>query len=93
MLTSNCGVVFLGLRSEYKWHYGIVCKSVWPNWYVSLSSSNLLMSTKINNMIYTLKCNNGKEIDMTSYIVQQMENKITRKDVLDRIEFYKSTNK
>ena len=50
------------------------------------------MSTKINNMIYTLKCNNGKEIDMTSYIVQQMENKITRQDVLNRIEFYKSTN-
>ena len=44
-------------------------------------------------MIYTLKCNNGKEIDMTSYIVQQMDNKITRQDVLDRIEFYKKTNK
>ena len=43
-------------------------------------------------MIYTLKCKNGKEIDMTSYIVQQMEKKITRQDVLDRIEFYKSTN-
>ena len=44
-------------------------------------------------MIYTLKCNNGKEIDMTSYIIQQSENKITRQDVLNRIEFYKSTNK
>ncbi len=44
-------------------------------------------------MKYTLTCNNGKEIDMTSYIVQQMENKITRQDVLNRIEFYKSTNK
>ena len=44
-------------------------------------------------MIYTLKCENGKEIDMTSYIVQQMENKITRADVLKRIEFYKNTNK
>ena len=43
-------------------------------------------------MKYTLTCNNGKEIDMTSYIVQQMENKITRQDVLNRIEFYKSTN-
>jgi hypothetical protein len=30
---------------------------------------------------------------MTSYIIQQSENKITRQDVLDRIEFYKSTNK
>ena len=44
-------------------------------------------------MKYTLTCNNGKEIDMTSYIIQQSENKITRQDVLNRIEFYKSTNK
>ena len=44
-------------------------------------------------MKYTLTCNNGKEIDMTSYIIQQSENKITRQDVLDRIEFYKLTNK
>ena len=44
-------------------------------------------------MKYTLTCNNGKEIDMTSYIIQQSENKITRQDVLDRIEFYKSNNK
>ena len=44
-------------------------------------------------MKYTLTCSNGKEIDMTSYIIQQLENKITRQDVLDRIEFYKSTNK
>ena len=43
-------------------------------------------------MKYTLTCNNGKEIDMTSYIIQQSENKITRQDLLDRIEFYKSTN-
>ena len=43
-------------------------------------------------MKYTLTCNNGKEIDMTSYIIQQSENKITRQDVLNRIEFYKSTN-
>ena len=43
-------------------------------------------------MKYTLTCNNGKEIDMTSYIIKQSENKITRQDVLDRIEFYKSTN-
>ena len=44
-------------------------------------------------MKYTLTCNNGKEIDMTSYIIKQSENKITRQDVLNRIEFYKSTNK
>jgi hypothetical protein len=44
-------------------------------------------------MKYTLTCDNGKEINMTSYIIQQSENKITRQDVLNRIEFYKSTNK
>jgi len=44
-------------------------------------------------MIYNITCENGKEINMTSYIIQQMEKKITRQDVLDRIEFYKSTNK
>ena len=48
---------------------------------------------KNNNMIYKLKCENGKEIDMTSYINLQMEDKLTRQDVLDRIEFYKLTNK
>ena len=30
---------------------------------------------------------------MSSDILLQMEKKITRQDVLDRIEFYKSTNK
>ena len=44
-------------------------------------------------MIYTLTCSNGKEIDMTHYIVKQMKGEIARQDVLDRIEFYKSTNK
>ncbi len=43
-------------------------------------------------MKYTINSNNGKEIDMTTYIIQQSENKITRQDVLNRIEFYKSTN-
>ena len=44
-------------------------------------------------MKYTLNCENGKEIDMTSYIGKQMAGDITRQDVLDRIEFYKLTNK
>mgnify|MGYP000001016436 FL=1 len=44
-------------------------------------------------MQWILTCDNGKEIDMTYYIGQQMENKITRQDVLNRIEFYKLTNK
>ena len=43
-------------------------------------------------MIYTLKCLNGKQIDMTGYILQQMKGELTRQDVLDRIEFYKQTN-
>jgi hypothetical protein len=45
------------------------------------------------NMRYILTCNNGKKIDMSRDILLQMEKKITRQDVLDRIEFYKSTNK
>jgi len=43
-------------------------------------------------MKYTLTCQNGKEIDMTSYLNLQSEGKLTKQDVLDRIEFYKSTN-
>tara|TARA_R110002050_G_C8857941_1_gene507182 strand:- start:761 stop:913 length:153 start_codon:yes stop_codon:yes gene_type:complete len=44
-------------------------------------------------MQWILTCENGKEIDMSHYILLQMEKKITRKDVLERIEFYKKTNK
>ncbi len=44
-------------------------------------------------MQYILTCDNGKKIDMSSYILLQMENKITKQDILDRIQFYKSTNK
>ncbi len=44
-------------------------------------------------MQYILTCQNGKQIDMSHDILLQIENKITRQDVLDRIEFYKSTNK
>ena len=43
-------------------------------------------------MIHTLTCENGKEIDMTSYLNLQSEGKITRQDVLDRIESYISSN-
>ena len=45
------------------------------------------------NRSWILTCDNGKKIDMSSDILLQMENKITRQDVLSRIEFYKSTNK
>ena len=44
-------------------------------------------------MQYILTCDNGKKIDMSSDILLQMQNKITRQDVLSRIQFYKSTNK
>ena len=44
-------------------------------------------------MQFILTCPNGKQIDMSSDVLKQMEKKITRQDVLDRIEFYKSTNK
>ena len=45
------------------------------------------------NKRYILTCDNGKKIDMSSDILLQMENKITKQDVLSRIQFYKSTNK
>ena len=44
-------------------------------------------------MQYILTCPNGKQIDTSHDILLQLEKKITRKDVLNRIEFYKSTNK
>ena len=43
-------------------------------------------------MQFILTCPNGKVIDMSHYISQQMEGELTRQDVLNRIEFYKSTN-
>ncbi len=43
-------------------------------------------------MQYILTCQNGKQIDMSHYIALQLEGEITRSDVLQRIEFYKSTN-
>jgi hypothetical protein len=44
-------------------------------------------------MTYLLALNNGTTINMTPFIMQQMEGTITRQDVLDRIEFYKNTTK
>ena len=43
-------------------------------------------------MQYILTCQNGKQIDMSHYILLQLEGDITKNDVLQRIEFYKSTN-
>ena len=43
-------------------------------------------------MQWILKCPNGKEIDMSSYILQQMEGKIERSQVQERINYYLNTN-
>ena len=43
-------------------------------------------------MQYILTCQNGKQIDMSHYILLQLEGDITRSDVQQRIEFYKFTN-
>ena len=52
------------------------------------------MSTNNNNntMQFILTCPNGKQIDMSSDILLQMENKISKQDVEERIEFYNKTN-
>lgn len=44
-------------------------------------------------MKYELTCDNGKVIDLTSDILDQMEGRVTRQEVIERIEFYKETNK
>ena len=44
-------------------------------------SSILTMSTKYNNMIYTLNTHYAKDIDLTWAILRQMSNELTRADV------------
>jgi len=44
-------------------------------------------------MQYILTCDNGKKIDMSTDILQQMEGLIERQEILERINYYKSTNK
>ena len=53
---------------------------------------NINVNKLINNMKFILTCNNGKKIDMSTDILLQMEGKISRCEVLTRINFYKSTN-
>ena len=43
-------------------------------------------------MQFILTCPNGKQIDMTSDVLQQMKGEVTRKDVEKRITYYKETN-
>lgn len=44
-------------------------------------------------MQWILTCENGKQIDMSTYILMQMNGEITREDVQERIKFYQETNK
>ena len=58
--------------------------------------SSILTATsniKLLTMQFILTCPNGKQIDMSSDILQQLERKIERQEILERINYYKSTNK
>ena len=44
-------------------------------------------------MQFILTCENGKQIDMSSEVLRQMKGDITREEVQERINYYKSTNK
>ena len=44
-------------------------------------------------MQYILTCPNGKQIDMSHYILLQMSGNVTREQVQERINYYKKTNK
>lgn len=44
-------------------------------------------------MQWILTCENGKQIDVSRFIIEQMEGKITREEVEERISFYNNTNK
>ena len=61
-------------------HHGVQVRSI------------LTMSTKYNNMIYTLNTHCGKEIDLTWAIGLQMEDKLTRADVLGIIETHQNNS-
>jgi hypothetical protein len=43
-------------------------------------------------MRFILNLPNGKQIDMSSDILKQMNSEITKQDIETRIQFYKSTN-
>ena len=49
-------------------------------------------NTKLLTMQFILTCPNGKKIDMSGYILMQMQGAITRDEVQTRIDYYKSTN-
>lgn len=43
-------------------------------------------------MQFILTCQNGKQIDMSSYILKQMKNELTRADVEKIITNYQKSN-
>ena len=43
-------------------------------------------------MQFILTCLNGKQIDMSEYILQQMLGEITEEEVKQRINYYQKTN-
>ena len=51
-----------------------------------------MLSINSTNMQFILTCPNGKQIDMSSYILQQIKGEVTKEDVEKRITFYKQTN-
>ncbi len=44
-------------------------------------------------MTFMLVCENGKQIDMSPYILKQMGGEMTRKEVEDKIKQYQELNK
>jgi hypothetical protein len=44
-------------------------------------------------MKYILKCPNGVQVDMSSYILQQMEGTLDQSEVQERINYYLTNNK
>jgi len=44
-------------------------------------------------MQWILKCPNGVQVDMSSYILQQMEGTLERSEVQERINYYLNNNK
>ena len=43
-------------------------------------------------MIHILTCPNGVQLNMTPFIIQLCEGKLTREQVQERIDFYKNNN-
>tara|TARA_R100001463_G_scaffold80839_1_gene135305 strand:- start:952 stop:1092 length:141 start_codon:yes stop_codon:yes gene_type:complete len=44
-------------------------------------------------MKFILTCENGKQIDMSSDVLEQMEGRVSREEVQERIKFYQRTNR